>query len=296
MALYDVSTSEKKTNPELVSGGTLYASAPIGTIFATMSALAPSGFLMCDGTAYSATDYPELWAILPSTVKDTTNNTFTIDLRESTLKGAGLTGHTVGNHLDADGLAVGEFLDDQLQVHTHSNKTGATTAGQVAWTMFATNQVGTATEQTNNGVVGRFGATTEVKSVGVNYIIKAKMIGVPSDFLAKVDEAVEESIAPRTIYCAALIENTDLSEARTVTANRNGFFIVNIEKSSGTAGNTVRLKVNNKYAQWVPFWGTNYGTTLCAFVRNGDEIEISADGAGSEFKIASAIIQEISWT
>ena len=105
---------------ERIAGGTLYASAPIGTIFATMSATAPVGFLLCDGTAYRKVDYPELWEILPSTVKDTTNNTFTIDLRESTLKGAGLTGHTVGNHLDADGLAVGEFLDDRLQEHTHN--------------------------------------------------------------------------------------------------------------------------------------------------------------------------------
>ena len=60
--------------------------------------------------------------------------------------------------------------------------------------------------------------------------------------------------------------------------------------------NKPRIKVNNKYAQWVPYWGTNYGTTLCAFVRSGDEIEISADGAGSEFKIASSILQGLSWT
>lgn len=34
-------------------------------------------------------------------------------------------------------------------------------------------------------------ATNEVKSVGVNYIIKAKSVALPSDFISAVDEAVE---------------------------------------------------------------------------------------------------------
>ena len=42
---------------------------------------------------------------------------------------------------------------------------------------------------------GRSGATTEVKAVGVNYIIKAKMVAMPSDFMSKVDEAVEDALA-----------------------------------------------------------------------------------------------------
>ncbi len=200
MALYDVSTSEKKASPELVAGGTLYASAPIGAIFATMSTTAPSGFLMCDGTAYSATDYPELWAILPSTVKNTTNNTFTIDLREVTLKGAGLTGKTVGAHVSTNGLSVGEFLDDRVQEHTHTMdgtwQINAESSG-TSIVSYGTNVYGTlGTRYSTSNPSGRKGATTEVKSVGVNYIIKAKMVAVPADFLAKVDEAVEEAISP----------------------------------------------------------------------------------------------------
>ncbi len=199
MALYDVSTSEKKASPELVAGGTLYASAPIGTIFATMSASAPSGFLMCDGTAYSATDYPELWAILPSTVKDTTNNTFTIDLRETTLKGAGLTGETVGAHVSTNGLSVGEFLDDRIQTHVHGsynyNSTSSTT---IPSSPTVDGTKGYTRDGSNTYIMdvyrARTGATTEVKSRGVNYIIKAKMVGVPADFLAKVDEAVSDAI------------------------------------------------------------------------------------------------------
>ena len=75
---------------ETVAGGCLFADAPLATIFQIMSSNIPTGYLLCDGTAYRKADYPELWEILPSTVKDTTNNTFTIDLREATIKGAGL--------------------------------------------------------------------------------------------------------------------------------------------------------------------------------------------------------------
>ena len=173
----------------------LYADNPIGTILPYGGSTVPTGWLLCDGSAVSRTTYADLFGVIGTSFgSGNGSTTFNLpDMRESVPKGAGLTGKTVGAHLDADGLAVGEFLDDQLQAHTHSNKTGTSTPGQDAWTMFATNKVGTAVEQTNNGVVGRFGATTEVKSVGVNYIIKAKMVGVPSDFLAKVDEAVEEA-------------------------------------------------------------------------------------------------------
>ena len=197
MALYKIekdASGAPTGETTLVSGGTLYASAPIGTIFATMAESAPSGFLMCDGTAYSATDYPELWAILPSTVKDTTNNTFTIDLRETTLKGAGLTGETVGAHLDADGLQLGEFLDDRVQTHNHTvsvnsswmDSAGVSGGGNINLKSY------TYTTTSNSG---RSGATTETKSRGVNFIIKAKMVAIPSDFLNAVDEAVEESMA-----------------------------------------------------------------------------------------------------
>lgn len=151
------------------------AVTPTGCILPFGGSTAPSGYLLCDGTEVSRTTYAELFAVIGTNFgTGDGSTTFNLpDMRESVPKGAGLTGHTVGAHLDADGLAVGEFFDDQVQAHTHSNKTGASIAGQAAWTMYATNQVEPATEQTNNGVTGRFGATTEVKSVGVNYIIKA---------------------------------------------------------------------------------------------------------------------------
>jgi len=175
------------------AGMNVWADLPVGAIIPYGGATAPSGWFICDGTELVRTTYPELFAVIGTAFGSADSTHFNIpDMRESVPKGAGITGKTVGAHLDADGLVVGEFLDDQLQAHTHSNKTGTSIAGQDAWTMFATNQVETAVEQTNNGVVGRFGATTEVKAVGVNYIIKAKMVAVPADFMSKVGEAVED--------------------------------------------------------------------------------------------------------
>lgn len=205
MAFYDVSTNEKKASPSLVAGGTLYADSPIGTILPYGGASAPSGWFLCDGTAVSRTTYSELFAVIGESFgAGDGSTTFNIpDMRESVPKGAGLTGKTVGAHLDADGLAVGEFLDDRVQEHNHRIRGSVQNLDIGFNTENITGELAGFTYkgiQTQNEIVarnifnGRTGATTEVKSVGVNYIIKAKMIGVPADFLAKVDEAVAEAI------------------------------------------------------------------------------------------------------
>lgn len=206
MALYDVSTTEKKASPELVAGGTLYADSPIGTILPYGGASAPSGWFLCQGQAVSRTTYSELFTVIGTNfgVGDGSTTFNLPDMRESVPKGAGLTGHTVGSHLDADGLAVGEFLNDRIKSHAHDfgNAAGTrldvySTSQQGAGGQFYANHV---TGGSNSGLTDYWyvhstgSATNEVKSVGVNYIIKAKMIGVPADFIAKVDEAVAESI------------------------------------------------------------------------------------------------------
>lgn len=180
---------------QLLAGATLWADMPIGTVIGSFSESAPAGFLYCDDTAYSASSYPELWAILPSTVKNTTNNTFTIDLRESTLKGVGLTSKS-NNHYDSDGVALGEFVEDRIQSHTHGTKAymsqidgayneQAFRAGTIAGSMAYLNM-------SSGEPSGRSGATTEVKSTGVRWYIKAKQVALPADLESAVEDAVEE--------------------------------------------------------------------------------------------------------
>lgn len=188
-----------KTSGELsqIAGGTLYADAPVGSIVSFGGPIIPTGWLACRGQAISRTDYADLFAVI-GTYYGSGNGTTTFnvpDLREATTKGVGLSGKS-NNHYDEDGVALGEFVEDRIQAHTHSNKTGSTTAGAVAWTMFATSQVTSAIEQTNNGVVGRFGNTTEVKAVGVNFIIKAKKVGAPTDFIDAISSILKTYTYP----------------------------------------------------------------------------------------------------
>lgn len=144
---------------------------PLGIIIAYGGTTAPTGWLMCDGTAYSRTEYADLFAVIGTAFgSGDGSTTFNMpDLREATTKGVGLTGKS-NNHYDADGLALGEFIDDRLQDHRHSLSLGTANGGDAV--TLAQN-----TLIDNTGLVEndyRKGATTEVKAVGVNYIIKAK--------------------------------------------------------------------------------------------------------------------------
>lgn len=177
-----------------VAGGTLYADNPIGSIIPFGSSTIPAGYLLCNGQAVSRTTYSALFAVIGTAfgVGDGSTTFNVPDMREATTKGVGLSGKS-NNHYDADGVALGEFVEDRVQAHTHANKTGSSTAGNEDWVMFATSQVLSGTAQTDYGVLGRFGSTTEVKAVGVNYIIKAKHVGIPSDFIDAVDDAIADT-------------------------------------------------------------------------------------------------------
>ena len=147
---------------------------PSGMITPYGGATAPSGWLLCDGTAVSRETYADLFAVIGTAFgSGDGSTTFNVpDMRECTAKGAGLYGGTVGAHVDADGLAVGEFLDDRVESHTHTyteryNAMGYVQGGTVE--MYNDGNATTVATSTNGG---RYGDTTEVKSVGVNYIIK----------------------------------------------------------------------------------------------------------------------------
>lgn len=54
-------------NLELISGATLWADMPIACEIKFDGQTVPNGFLACDGSTFSPTDYPELYAALGST-------------------------------------------------------------------------------------------------------------------------------------------------------------------------------------------------------------------------------------
>jgi microcystin-dependent protein/outer membrane murein-binding lipoprotein Lpp len=147
---------------------------PSGMITPYGGVTAPSGWLLCDGSAVNRETYADLFTAIGTAFgSGDGSTTFNVpDMRECTAKGAGLYGGTVGAHVDSNGLAVGEFLDDRVQSHTHTyteryNAMGYVQGGTVE--MYNDGNATTVATSTNNG---RYGDTTEVKSIGVNYIIK----------------------------------------------------------------------------------------------------------------------------
>lgn len=178
-----------------VAGGTLYADAPIGTISPFGGSAIPSGYLLCNGQAVSRASYKELFAVIGVAFgSGDGSTTFNVpDLREATTKGAGLNSKS-SVHYDADGVALGEFIEDRVQDHLHRTKL-INMNFQVGNENIApvTENGGSGIGTVGDIVVGRHGATTEVKAVGVNYIIKAKQVAVPADFMNAIEEVVGET-------------------------------------------------------------------------------------------------------
>lgn len=195
-----------------IAKGTLYADAPVGSIQAYGGTTTPTGWLMCQGQAVSRTTYAELFAVIGTAYGSGDNSTtFNVpDLREATTKGVGLNAKGA-YHYDNDGIALGEFVDDRIKSHAHNvyvRDTGHVHSLNYVSGQFAPGAYGfvlpyntsPGDHSTNSGNANiqvsskvNFGeidnattangyATTEVKAVGVNYIIKAKHTPVPTDF------------------------------------------------------------------------------------------------------------------
>ena len=181
-----------------VAGGTLYADEPIGAIIPFGGSVVPSGYLLCNGQAVSRTTYAELFAVIGTAFgKGDENTTFNVpDLREAVPKGVGLNGKS-SVHYDEDGVALGEFIEDRVQDHLHRTKlynqnfqVGSENVAPV------TENGGSGVGTVGDIVVGRHGATTEVKAVGANYIIKAKQVAVPADFMDAIDDVLSKFAKP----------------------------------------------------------------------------------------------------
>ena len=220
---------------ERISGGTLYADTPVGVIQSFGGSAIPTGWLLCDGAEVLKTDYVELYAVIGDAFGTASVNTKFVlpDLREATTKGAGETGKTVGAHVKSGGLAVGEFLDDRVQDHTHG-------LAQKAWTEGGSggpNLLSVGSSHTNEYGTdlvrgARYGDTTEVKSVGVNYIIKAKQVALPADLESAVEDAVGEVMGRQlplvnlgTEYTAEL--KADISSGKFEKAVVGGYLTIN---------------------------------------------------------------------
>lgn len=200
-----------------VAGGTLYADNPIGSIIPFGSSTIPSGYLLCNGQAVSRTMYSELFEVIGTAfgVGDGSTTFNVPDLRETVPVGSGTRGSGVEDH---DIYTVGQFKDDQLQDHRH----GSTPFVNVANGTYSTAFTNDAPEGNGQAVViGRHGTTTHGKQLGVNYIIKAKHVGIPADFIDAIDDAVED------VY-GDIIPSDASASNKLVTKSDNGCFTFTI--------------------------------------------------------------------
>ena len=148
---------------------------PIGTMLPYGGSNAPTNTMMCQYGEVNQTDFPDLYSTIGSAFGTASSGKFRVpDLKEAVPKGAGLSGKTT-NHMGTTGLSVGEFIDDRLQEHYHQMniRVGAGSATVMARETGNPSIINDEVRNISDNLSARKGTTTEVKSVGVNYIIKA---------------------------------------------------------------------------------------------------------------------------
>ena len=192
---------------ERIAGGTLYADTPLLTVISSYDTVAGPGWKLLTtdvaGRTLSRIEYKELFDLVtkrgligagkPFGEGDSSTTFVLPDAREATFKGIGLTSLS-SVHYDADGVGLGEFVEDRVQDHLHRTKLynlnfqvgGENTAPVTENGLSGVGAIGEI-------VVGRHGATTEVKSIGINYFMKVKQVAIPTDFLDAVDDIIKDT-------------------------------------------------------------------------------------------------------
>jgi microcystin-dependent protein len=161
---------------------------PVGSLQAYAGASAPTGWLLCDGTSYSTSVYPELFSVLGYTYGGSAGNFNMPDLRGRVPMGAGTGAQNggTGTGVISGGTALtartrGAFGgDERLQSHQHNYSEVTTSGGSVnssgdiIWAVSGGNVVDKAgfgylkTKTTGSG-----GAENMPPFLVTNYIIKA---------------------------------------------------------------------------------------------------------------------------
>lgn len=290
----------KKNNQLLPISGAQFADTPIGTVIASFLAIAPAGYIKTDNTTYSMDDYPEFADMLPSASTgvitiDSTNRTFSIDLREVALKGIGLSSLT-STHYSSTGLTLGEFIEDRNRAHSHNISNvefgevdGTYSDRDNSYVFRGAKYTGSLWWKTpSGGVTTSSGSNTnEVKSVGVNYFVKAKQIGVPADIMAGIEEnfATKEYAHPSYLDTfESLISGTggNTSPEITATVVTPGLYAMSSYTYATGQGNSYcNIQINGK----ILFNATRYAAYEYGFcqatlyLHAGDTVTLASSAA-----------------
>ena len=103
--------------------GSSTSSFIIGEIRQGWWSTAPEGWLICDGSSYLKTDYPDLYTLLGSSSEDPNDNTkFLVpDYRECVLRSRSNVNYidSNGNYVSLDASIPGSILSARMPAHTH---------------------------------------------------------------------------------------------------------------------------------------------------------------------------------
>lgn len=260
---------------ERISGGLLYADAPVGSIQAYGGTTAPSGWLLCQGQAVSRTEYVDLFkAIGTAFGAGDGSTTFNVpDLRETAPVGIGTRESGIETH---DTYTLGQFKDDQLQniEGTFRALSGNATNPFYEKSVVGETYAGTTTSSRvigfNTSLSARTGTTTHGKQLGVNYIIKAKQVSVPID--------IAEYIRNQNVLSEWETITIPTTAATAITMEYDGELYVNMGTSAGSFGyiyiNGTQFAIGE-----APSGGGGNNITFTILVKRGDVIYQSRSGS-----------------
>lgn len=177
-------------DPTITTGGTTYTNhlrantfnlLPEGMIIQYTGSTAPTGWLLCDGTAYNASSnkqYQALFNVIGITFGGGNNTNFQVpDYRGMFLRGAGTNGKT--GYTTYTGQTLNTAQTDAIIAHTHDTNTPISTrrgvASDSANFVMSSNNVGSSNTQNWDGTTTSQSPTaTETRPVSysVNYLIK----------------------------------------------------------------------------------------------------------------------------
>lgn len=182
-----------KISPYL-NGATHTGFTPVGTVIAYFGETAPQNYLICDGSQYNKTDYPELWTHL-SSLTDTTpyvvdgdNTKFKVpDLRGEFLRGTGTNSHTD----QGSGADVGVHQDGTEIPYVQAFKSGNNVS-------FSTSRVTLTDSET-----GVYGVKNEDALVGTASTVQAYTSASPTTLSAAKPRIVSRPTNTSVLFCIA---------------------------------------------------------------------------------------------
>lgn len=141
--------------------------APVGFLVPMWNTVSDDSLLLCDGSTFSSSEYPELYSILGRTTLP--------DFTDRTVKGAGSTGKS--NLHNANTLGNTQAGSNRKHTHLVITDRGGEQTSYVerggACKSYSIYNSGTL-PSTGNANTGRFGTTAHSKGVGIYWYIVAK--------------------------------------------------------------------------------------------------------------------------